>query len=39
MWAKNPIKIDGRNHHMEEEREGQRKAKRCIVCRNQNGEN
>jgi hypothetical protein len=36
MWAKNPIKIDG--HHMEDKREGQRKAKKCILHMNQRKE-
>jgi hypothetical protein len=38
MWAKNPIKIDGQNHHMEDKKEGQIKAKRCIIYMNQRRE-
>jgi hypothetical protein len=30
---KNPIKIDGRNHHTEDKSEGQRKVKRCAACK------
>jgi len=31
-------KTDGQNHHMEDKREGQRKAKRHTTCRNQRRE-
>jgi len=36
--AKNQIKINGLNHHIEDKREGQRKAKRHVACRNQRRE-
>jgi hypothetical protein len=36
--AKNPIKINGWNHHREDRREGQRKAKRHTAHRNQRRE-
>jgi hypothetical protein len=32
---KGEYKIDGWNHHKENEKEGQRKAKRQTTCRNQ----
>jgi len=32
---KNPLKIDGQNRHMEDKKEGQRKAIRCIAHWNQ----
>jgi hypothetical protein len=35
---KNPRKADGWNHHMEDKREGQRKAKRRAACKNQRRE-
>jgi hypothetical protein len=35
---KNPIKADGWNHHMEDKREGQRKAKTCAARKNQRRE-
>jgi hypothetical protein len=36
--AKNPIKINGWNHHREDRREGQRKAKTHTAHRNQRRE-
>jgi len=36
--AKNPIKAHGWNHHTEDKREGQRKAKRCAAIKNQRRE-
>jgi hypothetical protein len=36
--TKNPIKIDGRNHHTKDKKEGQKKAKRCVARKNQRGE-
>jgi hypothetical protein len=36
LESKNPIKIDGQNHHTEDKREGQKQAKRrCTARRNQ----
>jgi hypothetical protein len=35
---KNPIKIDVQNHHLEDKREGQRKAKRHATHKNQRKE-
>ncbi len=35
FWLKNPIKINGQHHHAKDKREGQRKAKRCVTCKNQ----
>jgi hypothetical protein len=34
----NPIKTDGRNHHVKDKREGQRKVKRCPTLKNQRRE-
>ncbi len=30
MKKKNPIKIDGQNHHTKDKREGQKKVKWCV---------
>ncbi len=35
---KNPIKVDGSNHHTNDEREGQKKVKKCGTCKNQRRE-
>jgi hypothetical protein len=35
---KNPIKVDGWNHHMEDKREGPRKAKRRAAREPEKGE-
>jgi hypothetical protein len=36
--SKNPIKIDGQNHHTKDKREDQRKAKRHTTHKNQRRE-
>jgi hypothetical protein len=39
FWgAKNPIKIDGQNHHTKDKKEGQRKVKRHTTRKNQRRE-
>jgi hypothetical protein len=36
--SKNLIKINGQNHHVEDKKEGQRKAKKCTTHINQRKE-
>jgi hypothetical protein len=39
FWGpKNPIEVDGQNHHTKDKKEGQRKAKRHTVPKNQRRE-
>jgi len=38
LKLKNPIKTNGGNHHIEDQREGQKEVKRCIAQRNQRRE-